>query len=174
MDSQYLNTPEEIWKPVPDFPGYDISDQGRVRSYWGSGQAKPLKDMVQKILRPSGHPYLMVTLTRDQKHFKLLVHRLVLEIFVGPCPDGLQACHNDGKPMNLRPSNLRWDTQSSNATDRIRHGNGIKTKLTPDQVVEIREIYLHGHTQVDIAAMFGVYYTTIGDIVNRRTWRHLP
>ena len=173
MDSQYLNIPEEIWKPIPGFPGYDISDQGRVRSYWGSGQAKTLKDTPQRFLRPSGKTYLQVTLTKDGEHFTFLVHRLVLETFVGPCPDDLQACHNDGNPMNLRTSNLRWDTQSSNATDRIKHGNGLKTKLTPDQVVEIRELYLHGLTQVEIAILFDVYYTTIGDIVNRRTWRHL-
>jgi hypothetical protein len=38
MDTQNLTTNSdktpERWLPVPGFPGYDVSDQGRVRSYW--------------------------------------------------------------------------------------------------------------------------------------------
>jgi hypothetical protein len=54
--------------------------------------------------------------------FTRKVHRLVLETFVGPCPDGMECCHNNGDPADNRLENLRWDTLSSNAYDRVEHG----------------------------------------------------
>src|SRR5699024_6464865 len=50
------------------------------------------------------------------------VHRLVLEAFVGPCPDGMEACHWDDDKTNNHVSNLRWATQSDNMHDRVRNG----------------------------------------------------
>jgi hypothetical protein len=49
---------------------------------------------------------------------------LVLEAFVGPCPDGLEACHWDDDPTNNRLSNLRWDTSIANKRDMARNGGG--------------------------------------------------
>lgn len=46
----------------------------------------------------------------------------MLTAFVGPCPDGMEGCHNDGDPHNNRLDNLRWDTRANNARDAIRHG----------------------------------------------------
>jgi hypothetical protein len=50
-----------------------------------------------------------------------LVHHLVLEAFVGPRPDGQVGCHFDDDPRNNRVENLRWDTSSANALDRVRN-----------------------------------------------------
>lgn len=50
---------------------------------------------------------------------KMKVHRLVLEAFVGPCPEGKQACHwPDPDKENNRLDNLRWDTAVENARDK--------------------------------------------------------
>ncbi len=43
-----------------------------------------------------------------------LVHRLVLETFVGDCPEGYSCDHIDNDPGNYHPSNLRWITCSDN------------------------------------------------------------
>ncbi len=51
----------------------------------------------------------------------LKVHWVVMLAFVGPCPKGLIVCHNDGDKTNNRLSNLRYDTQRSNALDRTKH-----------------------------------------------------
>jgi len=59
-----------------------------------------------------------------------LVHRLVLEAFAGPCPDGMEACHGDGDPTNNRRLNLRWDTRSSNQLDTVRHGRHTNANRT--------------------------------------------
>lgn len=105
------------------------------------------------------------------------VHRLVLLAFVGPCPDGLQACHNDGDRENNRPDNLRWDTPSSNYADRDRHGttatgerNGA-SKLNAVAVAEIRRRYAAGESQESLGRFFGVGHATISRVVRRVVWR---
>ena len=117
---------DEIWKPVVGFEGlYEVSDQGRVRSlprkgasgsrYYGGGY---LKGHALKW----GHIY--VTLRRPgAKAYKNSVHRIVLEAFVGPCPEGMEGCHNNGNAGDNRLENLRWDTHSENMKDVVRHGN---------------------------------------------------
>lgn len=66
--------------------------------------------------------YLRAKLTRDAKSKLIMVHRLVLEAFVGPCPDGLEGCHGNGIPDDNRLDNLRWDTHESNMADRDQTG----------------------------------------------------
>lgn len=50
------------------------------------------------------------------------VHRLVLESFVGPCPQEMEALHRDGNKINCRLDNLHWGSRSQNCVDRVRHG----------------------------------------------------
>ena len=195
MADQYLNTPEEIWKPVPDFPGYDISDQGRVRSYWHRKIARCvttgrvattriiLGEAPYKILRLHGSPYFSVILTIDGKHFTRLVHRLVLETFIGPCPPGLEARHLDGKPANCFCENLCWGTRSENMLDRTRHGtnwdnrgmNCPTVKLTDGQVLEIRDLaHQRVISQEEIGKIYGVTQSHVSRILSRDVWNHLP
>lgn len=124
-------------EPVPGFPGYLVSNGGEVYS------TRRYRDAV--LLTPNivrGYP--QVTLYRDGKRSYKKVSRLVLEVFVGPCSPGKEACHNDGVRTNNCVENLRWDTRKNNDADRDRHGTRIKglkhskTKLTIEQVAEIR------------------------------------
>ena len=47
-----------------------------------------------------------------------------------------------------------------------------KAKLSPDQVREIRFLYeTKQATRTDLARRYGVWDTTISDIVNRASWR---
>jgi hypothetical protein len=60
------------------------------------------------------------------------VHRLVLEAFVGPCPEGKEARHfPDRDPRNNRLDNLSWATRTTNQRDRDFHGtsNSKPTKV---------------------------------------------
>lgn len=50
------------------------------------------------------------------------MHRLVLLAFVGPCPDGMEACHANDIPTDNRLANLRWGTHADNMRDRIENG----------------------------------------------------
>lgn len=121
----------EKWIPIAGYEGsYEVSNTGVVRSIArldAIGRPKAEKNL-RPDPRPSGH--LRVTLCQNSKTRRFWVHRLVLEAFVGPRPEGMEACHNDGDPMNNNVLNLRWDTKSANAQDRVRHGTDWHARRT--------------------------------------------
>ena len=127
MANSQPTTAIENWKPVVGFEGaYEVSDRGRVFSlprrtrHWRGGTVARGGKMLALAVGEAGYP--LVSLGRDGRISQHLVHRLVLEAFVGPCPKGMECCHEDGVRTNNRLSNLRWDTRKANHADAIRHG----------------------------------------------------
>jgi hypothetical protein len=123
--------------------------------------------------------YPKVGLARGNRTYNRNIHRLMLEAFVGPCPEGHEACHNNGIRHDNRLKNLRWDTRKANSADRVAHGTAFlgatapSAKLTEEKVLEIRDMRAAGHTYPKIAARFGVGESTARHIVSRETWRHV-
>lgn len=118
------------WRPVVGYEGaYEVSDAGQVRSIARRdtrGAYRPGRLLAQST-KERGH--LAVSLWWGNRRRLIGVHRLVLEAFTGPCPDGMEACHYDGDAKNNHLSNLRWDTRVANAADTRRlaaHGNTKK------------------------------------------------
>jgi hypothetical protein len=104
----------EIWKLVPEYDGkYEVSDQGRVRSF----QRYPQGRILRPGRMPSGH--LSVALGRGNSQ---CVHKLVLLAFVGAAPDKHECRHLNGDPADNRLENLCWGTRSENINDAVRHG----------------------------------------------------
>jgi hypothetical protein len=117
----------ETWRPIPGYEGrYDVSDQGRVRSWLGWG--KPVPHVLACDRSSLG--YVRVTLHLSGRQSTITVHRLVMQAFVGPPPEGLEVRHLDGDRTNNRLSNLRYGTASENMQDRIRHGNNQSLNKT--------------------------------------------
>jgi hypothetical protein len=110
----------EHWLGIEGFPGYEVSDLGRVRRQLASGETRLLRATPNK----SGHR--SVTLRVGGRPRSLLVHRLVLQAFVGDCPPGLESCHADDDPTNNRLTNLRWGTRAENIDDRLRNRGRYK------------------------------------------------
>jgi hypothetical protein len=119
----------EIWKPIKDWEElYEVSNFGRVKSLertiytkspWGELAFRTYRE---RILKETGSKYPTVSFTYPGKKRKCFnVHSLVLETFVGPRPQNLEACHTDNNPKNNKLDNLRYDTRSANALDRRRH-----------------------------------------------------
>lgn len=103
----------EQWGPTPS-EFYRVSDLGNVWS-----------ERAQRLLKPQtlASGYQLVFLGKqDGKRLQFYVHRLVLEAFVGPCPDGLVACHWDDDKSNNHLDNLRWATPTENNLDCVRNG----------------------------------------------------
>lgn len=181
MANSQIITKPEIWKPIPNFPGYEISNRGRVRSFWKRGQGTWNKiDIPQRIRQPSieGRGYLQISLWKNGKNYCRLVHRLVLFAFIGPRPSGMEACHYDGIRTNNFLENLRWDTPANNGADTKRHGSqkGIKNpgaKLNDGQIIQIRELVTQGYPQREIAKMFGITQANISRIITGKAWRHI-
>ena len=178
---------EEVWKDVPGFLGYQVSDAGNVRSRrrWGGKQMGLGKDwrFLSPCLDRKGYP--TVYPYHDRKRHARRVHRLVLEAFVGPRPPKFQACHKDDDKQNNKLANLRWDIQENNMKDATQNGVWKRRKsrgpwclmqswkLDAGKVREIRRLYQQGISQVDIAKRFGISGRHVNDVVHRRIWKHI-
>jgi HNH endonuclease/NUMOD4 motif len=124
----------ERWMPVaePGFSIYEVSDHGRVRSVDRTTPYRGSTRFYQgRLLSPSsdfsGNGRQMVLLYSDSdsglpRRVARKVHHLVLEAFVGPRPEGMEALHWDDDPSNNHLINLRWGTHSENVHDSVRNG----------------------------------------------------
>lgn len=160
-------------KPVPDYPNYCADKDGNIWSLWYHGQRdKPKLLKAYKTRRG----YLKVTLWRNGKQNYRFVHRIILETFIGKCPDGYESLHSDGNKENNCLSNLRWGTAIENQKEKILHGNIARgeragpSKLNEYQVKQI--LKMNGGRQT-IADLFGVSYGAIRAIKTGRTWKHI-
>lgn len=169
----------ERWLPVRDYEDrYMVSNRGNVLSlprkvHVGRWRGGPLKLVLNNT-------YFGVSLSRDGHVEPRHVHVLVLEAFDQPRPDGCEALHGPGGPLDNRwPENLRWGTPTENAADRLRDGTHQRGerqwrhKLTARQVLEIRTRNAAGESYRLLAAEFGVSRSGIMLCVTRRTWAWL-
>lgn len=128
-DNQHTPTKNEEWRPVIGYEGrYEVSDQGRVRRL-----PREFTDSIgriyrfeEKVLRPgrntdSGHVTVFLA-DKSKKQSSKQVHVLVLEAFVGPRPEGTEACHFNDIASDNRLENLRWASRRDNNLDRVRNG----------------------------------------------------
>ena len=173
----------ENWRPVIGYEGfYEVSDQGRVRSLdrlvvSSNGRARLFAGKVLKHGFSKGYP--RVNLSRDDVPRCALIHQLVLESFVGPCPVGQEVRHWDGSRINCSLGNLLYGTPVDNHADRVRHGTDNagerqgSSRLKTSDVLEIRRLCADGVSQSKIARQFGVDQSHISDIKNRLRWRHV-
>jgi hypothetical protein len=169
----------ENWKPIEGFDGrYEVSNLGRIRSLERidrSGRRKRAR-MLKLQKTPDGRH--IVGLHRDGESKSYSVSRLVARAFIG-CGGALYVCHNNGNKADDRADNLRYDTQAGNCADKIRHGTwqtGERigtSKLTDDDVREIRRRRASGELQSTLASEFGIGQTNVSWIVNNKTWRHV-
>jgi hypothetical protein len=169
------------WREVPGFPGYRVSEDGRVQSRKRRGSERLWDEWVEKALVNAHSGHKLVGLNRGRKKITRTVHSLVLEAFVGPRPPGAVCRHfPDRDPANNRLENLQWGTSEENTDDRDCHGttavgkrNG-KAQLDAEAVTEIRRLAANGLSSRKIAERFGMSHTAIIQIRRGRTWRHVP
>lgn len=110
----------------------------------------------------------------------ITVSRIICEHFYGPRPTSKhQAAHSCKKNKScVNPKHLRWATPAENSADRLIHGThqfgkrNSRVKLTKQDVRKIRKLESKLF-QREIAKKFGVGISTIGFILNRKTWAWL-
>jgi len=171
---------EEIWKDVPGYEGhYRVSSHGRVKSLpreilRGDVTVTVHGRMMAWWKNNRGYP--AVDLYRNGERSKRVVHRLVLEAFVGPCPgsSSTHECrHLDGARDNNHLGNLEWSTISVNQMDRAKHGTSNRgtqhpgNKLTEQQVREIRRSPMSSY---QLSKKSGIDASYIRSIRRRKRW----
>lgn len=167
----------EQWRPVVGYESfYDVSDAGRVRRRTRSGRVPPTHLISQKTNRRG---YLVATLSREDHCRCFFVHRLVAAAFIGPCPDGYQVNHRNGRKADNSPANLEYVTPQENiqhatATKLMPSGerNG-RARLTKQLVDVLRSEHrpgVHGAGYGALARKFGVHKSTVAYAVRGDSW----
>jgi len=163
------------WKIINDFPDYEISNFGEVRSFKLYSDGKILNNLNSK-------EYFSVFLYKDKKRLLKKIHRLVLETF-NPVKnmDNLQVNHINGIKTDNRLENLEWCTHSENMKHAFKNGlqslkgeKNTQSKLTEKNIIEIFKDLDDGIlTQKEISEKFNVSQSTICDIKMNRTWSYV-
>ncbi len=123
----------ETWKTIEEYPEYEVSNYGNVRSIdrffidsLGRKYYKKGKILKLKIQKDNKYPYqqVMVCIWSNKKMHRLIVARLVAKAFI-PNPQNLpQVNHIDENSLNNRSDNLEWCTCKYN----VNYGNSIKKR----------------------------------------------
>ena len=102
-----------------------------------------------------------------------LAHRITLFLHTGLY--GECACHKCDNPSCVNPNHLWWDTVKGNINDRDKKGRNGNAKLTPVQVVAIRNEYDKKNkiTQKFLGEKYAVSQTTIKNIILGKSWEHI-
>lgn len=166
-------TTNESMKQIPGFPGYAITEDGRIWSGCHKGAYLTIslgRDGDQRV-----HLY------RNKKRYTRAVHKLVLEAYIGPCPKDMVGQHKDGNLTNNKRSNLKWGTRGEIQDARVERGvhvalgkydeDHFASKLSNQERRMIHSRYrARGCTQRGLAAQFGVTQPTICRIVHESRW----
>ncbi len=123
------------------------------------------------------------------KRFKLMqrAHRTSWRIHRGDIPEGMHVLHKCDTPACVNPDHLFVGTHAENMADlkqKKRAGwgdnsaekNGM-SKLTDDDVREIRRRYVRGHrarsggNAKELGEEFGINYNYVSKIAMKKAWK---
>lgn len=90
-----------------------------------------------------------------------LAHRVSWRLASGSDPGPLWVLHRCDNPSCVRPDHLFLGTAKTNTADMVAKGRGVRPKLTPEAVKEIRGAVEAGESSRSLAKRYGVSGTLI-------------
>ncbi len=112
---------QEIWLPINNFPDYEISNMGIVKS------TKNGEEIILQPSKCSDNRYLKINLYKDGKCYTKMIHRLVAEHFIPNPENKPEVNHKNPVTDNFcdnRHFNLEWVTSKENTQHMSSLGNG--------------------------------------------------
>ncbi len=175
---------EEVWKDIKNFEElYQVSNLGRVKSCNrfknnNGGLVKISEKIMKPHLNTSG--YYQAILSKNNKKYMPLLHRLMAEAFLDNPNNYPQINHINGIKTDNRLENLEWCSASENQKHAYKTGlsetrfneNARHAKLTNAQVLEIRQLK-DRMTLKEIGEKYGVTLHAIHRILANKNWQHL-
>ena len=107
------------------------------------------------------------------------VHRFVYEL-TEKIPERMCVLHKCDNPSCVNPYHLFIGTHKDNSDDKVkkdRQPKGEKngnSKLTEQDVLDLRTMYTLGFTSGYLAGQFGINRSTVCNILKRKWWKHIP
>lgn len=124
--------------------------------------------------------YGVFSVRLDSKVTHFVPSRVAWTDTYGLIPRGLMVCHKCDTPGCCNPRHLFVGTNHDNMRDMAEKGRSMagerncKAKLTERDVPLIRAAVASGESRTSVAARFGLHYSTVARISNRRYWKHVP
>lgn len=135
---------EEIWKPLEEYPGYEVSNLGTIRTI--STDDKPVKTLKKYVLGKCAY-------VRINTNTNVPIHRMVAKYFV-PKENEFdnEIKFIDGDKLNCVCTNLQWIDRSTLWKEQIASGSrpkpngytGVKIKCveTGEEFTSIKAVTL--------------------------------
>lgn len=146
---------KEIWKAIPDYQGYEVSNLGRIRTnnkvtHSALGE-RHWKNRVLK-LKTDRDGYKRVSLWANGKNKDWLVHRIVASVFLERIVNKNIINHIDCNPSNNSVDNLEWTDYRGNLMHAYKHG----LNKEPNKVVllNINNGEMHHFISYSMASLF--------------------
>jgi len=105
---------EEEWRPIQDYPGYSVSNLGRVKSF-KRGSERILKTFTRENGR------VCVPLNRNAIKSTIPIYRLMAIAFIPNPENKPYVDHINRDVTDNRLINLRWVTAGENVINRDKH-----------------------------------------------------
>lgn len=175
----------EIWKEVPEYPRYQVSNLGRVLG--------PRGFIAGSLHKSTG--YLRTLLRNENGVKEFHFHRIVASAFLGKCPKGYQVNHINCDKLDNRPENLEYITLEENLKHAWenglgpvgkRHGRHTKPEctcrgekhpnsiMTEKKVIEMRKLRKEKKLSFkELSSIFGISKSQVSNIINNKMWKNL-
>lgn len=114
---------DEEWRTIFDFPNYEVSNKGNIRSKEYNDSLDHLRSSkkIKKQVNNCGYEYVILS-NKEEKHKTLTVHRIVAKTFIPNPEEKEDVNHIDGNKLNNNVNNLEWTTTQENIIKRYEIG----------------------------------------------------
>lgn len=178
----------EVFKTIPSFPDYEVSNFGRVKTkqrkvryvhaitkeeHFRITESKFLKVQYNKRTGYKFHQ-----LYRDKKMHNVNIHKLVSEAFLPHEQDKDTINHIDGNKHNNVIENLErcsnlYNHEHATKTGLKASGGRVKGAILNDRMIHaIRYLSSLGLSHVEISKAFQVSRSNISLICEGKTWKN--
>lgn len=162
---------KELWKPLLEYKGIEVSSIGRIRK----ATNKSRKERILTEFPKDRDGYYRCSVQRlDGTWTSQPVHRLVAKAFIPRTKNRDIVNHIDGNRTNNRIENLEWVTPKENVIHSFKFGSRKICKQVPkktiltdfqvNQIGKLRELY----TVNQIAKLFNIEYQSLKNIIHKK------
>lgn len=172
---------KEVWRNIPSLgKDYEASNFGRIKTTRMPKRTKNKDGILSPTRGSSGYLGLNLSHLKLNKRM-FLVHRLIGEAFglLKSLEDPLTIHHKNNDKTDNRLINLKAITHRENLDLAVNDGRYLKgssvkaSKLTEEDIIEIRELLSMRLSDSRISRMFDVNPEAIRKIRIGETWKHV-